>query len=168
MGLISTSQHFLRVLCHNWSNGTLRFFFLTSLVQKRISTNCSNHLLNHFLLFLQQQILSDFDFIRFDILKNTVSYASELRAASSHLQKYDEGVDMFDVRQPSTSIRLCRPELTQYLLTFRPPKTVTNHKDNLHAAKDDLTSTSSFAPVSQWQLIHILPHLPGNTVVKSL
>lgn len=69
-------------------------------------TNDTNNSLTHFLLLLKQYILFVFDFIRLDILKNTVIYETELWAASSHLQKYDKGVDMSYSRQPSTSIRL--------------------------------------------------------------
>lgn len=42
----------------------------------------------------------------------------ELWASSSHLQKYDEGVDTY-IRQPSTSISLCRPEQRTETLTER-------------------------------------------------
>lgn len=106
---------------------------------------------DHILLLLQQQIQFVFDFILPDIWKNTVSYVTELWAASSHLQKYDEGVDMSYIRQPSTSIGLCRPEQHTETLTgadlassyIQQLKTATRHADDLHAVKDDLVSTSS-------------------------
>ena len=85
-----------------------------------------------------------------DVWKNTVSHVTEPWAASSHLQKYVEGVDMH-IRQPSTSIRLRRPEQHTETLTgadsassyIQRLKTATHHVDVLQAVKADLVSTSA-------------------------
>ncbi len=77
---------------------------------------------------------------------------TELRAASSHLQKYDEGVDMSYIRQPSTSIRLCRPEQHTETLTgadsassyIQQLKTATRHGWRLTRSEG-------------WPRVHLLP-----------
>lgn len=69
------------------------------------------------------------------VRQDIVSDVMELWAASSHLQKYDKGVDGLYIRQPSTSVELCGPEQHTETLTavdsafsyIQQPKTATRH-----------------------------------------